>query len=212
MAKRYFSFVELKEKAGNFKPVGTMGNHNCMITMQSENLIVVGSSSGHVTMKEGDTLGYDCGQIWLVPSPESYRDPIRRLLAERHISQKILEYSDEPVRFTMSFESVPTGSCASSATGSDAEIFGEYKKECLNFHSDQEKEGYSSGSTQDYEITGGKCIVINSIDHRAKQETTHHRSSHLSRVIVRKNANKREIVEWFENGGEAGERKKEEES
>lgn len=97
MATRYFSFDELENVSGNYKPAGTMGNHRMTVVHQGEETIVFGFTKGRITMKKGDTLGYDSGRVWLVRSPESYDDPIRRWLAEKRIPQKVLRFSSDPV-------------------------------------------------------------------------------------------------------------------
>src|SRR3989344_2667046 len=102
MAKRYAEFNRVPE--GFFKPEGTLGRHHCTVVRQGDEKVVVGSVAGRVTLKPGDTLGYDCGPLWLVPRVESYQDPIRRVLAQAHLGQKLLEFSTKPVEFTGSWE------------------------------------------------------------------------------------------------------------
>ncbi len=71
MAKKYVSAEALKEISGYYKPAGTMGKHYCTVVHQNDATIVIGNVGGRVTIHEGDTIGYDCGKIWLVPRPES---------------------------------------------------------------------------------------------------------------------------------------------
>ena len=93
VAKRHFTYDQLSSVVpGRWKPAGTLGSHHAVITHQGDVIVVVGSVSGKVSLHVGDTLGYNCGDVWAVPKPESYRDPLRRLLAERKISQKVLEF------------------------------------------------------------------------------------------------------------------------
>ncbi len=92
MAKRYAKFEDLASVTGEWKPAGTMGKHNATVVHQGDTTVVVGSISGRVTLHTGDTLGYNCGEVWMVPKPESFNDPLRRLLAERRIPQRVLEF------------------------------------------------------------------------------------------------------------------------
>src|SRR3989338_6764740 len=92
MAKRYAKFEELSEMpAGTWKPYGTMCSHHATIVPQGETIVVIGSNEGRVTLRAGDTLGYNCGMIWIVPRPSSYGDPLRRFLAENKIRQSAIE-------------------------------------------------------------------------------------------------------------------------
>jgi len=103
MAKRHFSYSDLQGINGEYKPGSTLGNHHMIVKKKGSSEIIVigiatdGQRTGQVTLKPGDTLGYDCGTVWRVPRPSEYRDPIRRVLAENKIGQKLLKFSDEEV-------------------------------------------------------------------------------------------------------------------
>lgn len=79
MAKRYYSFEDLSNISGYFKPGHTLGEHHCIVTPQlPDKIIVRGSKEGEVTLTPGDTLGYDRGSVWRVPHPSKYKNPIGR--------------------------------------------------------------------------------------------------------------------------------------
>lgn len=85
MANRYFSYDDLKDRSGYFKPGGTLGKHFCTITPMPDNVIWVtpyDSDTGGVFLKPGDTLGYDCGNVWRLPNPATIKNPIKRWGAE----------------------------------------------------------------------------------------------------------------------------------
>lgn len=103
MAKKYFSFDELKSVYGQHKPAGTMGIHHLNVSHGGGNIIVFGVDSYGVRSKEiilheGETVGYDCGIIWRIPSPGAYKDPLRGILAEQKLSQKILSFDENFVK------------------------------------------------------------------------------------------------------------------
>ncbi len=103
MAKRYISYENLS--AGYYKPADTLGSHHCMVVVKNKETVVTGSADGRsVTLKKGETLGYDQGTVWVVPNPDTYRDPIRRVLAKARLGQKLLMYSTQPVEYTESFQ------------------------------------------------------------------------------------------------------------
>ena len=165
-AKKYTEYAFIP--AGYYKPAGTLGKHHCTVVLQDEKKVVVGSIAGRVTLKSGDTLGYDCGTIWLLPSPKSYSDPIRRVLAEARISQKMLEYSDDPVK---------------SASGEFINALGEY--------SVQHADDYKSAT-----IYGGQ-VVLSQYDRNDGNFLEPNRSIRSSRIVVRKKANKQDVSDWL---------------
>ncbi|MBI4085937.1 MAG: hypothetical protein HY433_01685 [Candidatus Liptonbacteria bacterium] len=191
MAKRYAQFEWVPE--GNFKPEGTLGRHHCTVVRQGDEKVVVGSVAGRVTLKSGDTLGYDCGTVWLVPRAESYRDPIRRVLAQAHLSQKFLEYSAEPVEYTDSWQNTsgwPENSAADPSTGEEAMVLGDGRKSVVED---------SGGNYIRRQITGGDAIVVRQAVGR---ETTSHRPRRVTRVVVRPTADKTAVAKWlFRNLG-----------
>jgi len=211
MAKRYMSFSDLAGFSGEYKPGGTLGRHNCNVVPQGDRVVVIGSAGGRVTLREGDTLGYDCGNVWLVPRPNSYRDPIRRVLALAKISQKMLEYSDQPVRYSVSYGRSLSSSCADTETGSRPRAI-------LGDHTDQEVTGtdYQSPDQGDYqggfgferEVIGGDCIIVQSV--ASFEATTSSRGRRVSQVIVRTKVDKIKVAKWLEeqlNVGAARERR-----
>ena len=99
MAKRYFSFEDLSSIEGEFKPSGTLGYHALIVNRTENRIFVSGKSSNgtitpEVEVRPGEVIGYDCGEIWKVPAPESYKNPIRRLLADRKLPQASLLFAD----------------------------------------------------------------------------------------------------------------------
>lgn len=94
MANRYISYERLEE--GACKPAGTLGKHHCTVWV-GKSMKIVTSYRGdkRIIMKPGDTLGYNCGEIWRVPSPSEYKDPIKQYLVERKISSKIIKMVDQ---------------------------------------------------------------------------------------------------------------------
>lgn len=96
MAKRYIGYEWLleaiNEGCSRYKPAGTMGTHHCVISLQGEDIKVKGTVRikarkrhlgqyeyipGTITLKPGDTLGYDCGIIWRLKAPETPLDFLR---------------------------------------------------------------------------------------------------------------------------------------
>jgi len=89
MAKRYFEFNRILEVPANepYRFPGLLGLHHIVVKRKSEELIdLVGVDSyGHskpVTLRVGETLGYNCGEVWVLPNPASIKDPLRRVCRE----------------------------------------------------------------------------------------------------------------------------------
>lgn len=91
MAKRYAKFEDLQGVSGSWNPAGVQSKHSATILPQGEKIVAVGSRSGRVTLSKGDTLGFETGKVWIVSGPNSYKDELRRFLAERKIPQRALE-------------------------------------------------------------------------------------------------------------------------
>jgi hypothetical protein len=97
MAKRYFSFANLSEmEAGvELRPNGTLGRHHFIITNKSETHISVsgfntdGSKAGETTIKQGGSLGYNCGSVWAI-KPKSEMTPLQLLRSEFKISKDMV--------------------------------------------------------------------------------------------------------------------------
>ena len=188
MAKRYVPFKDLSE--GKFKPENTMGRHYCTIVSQNERKVVVGSVTGRVTLKPGDTLGYDRGNVWVVPCPEYYKDPIRRVLAQAHLSQKLLKYSAKPVKYLEEWQDTsnwPKGSSADSFTGEEVTVFRE-----SSLNRGEKIRLFDDGGL--YQVTGGEAIIVEKVVGR---ETTTHRPRRVTQIIVRPTANKAAVAEWL---------------
>lgn len=192
MAKRYISFEEIPE--GSFKPEGTMGSHHCTVVYQNGEKVVIGSVTGRVTLKPGDTLGYNCGGVWLIPQPDSYKDPIRRVLAQAHLSQKLLEYSIKAVKYLQEWQDTsnwPSNSSADSSTGEEVDIFhGSNRRERLN--RGETIRLFDDGGL--YQVTGGDAIIVKKVVGR---ETTTRRPRRVTRIVVRPTANKADVAEWL---------------
>jgi hypothetical protein len=152
-------------------------------------MVVVGSVAGTVTLRPGDTLGYDCGTVWIVPRPDSYRDPVRRLLAEARVPQRALVYSADPVEYTESWQDTsrwPANSAADPSMGEEATVLGKHQKEWTE-HGD---------CATRYRVTGGEAIVVRRAI-RHGHETTTRRPRRVERIIVRPTANKAAVREWL---------------
>ncbi len=99
MAKRYFKFEELWQMPeGEFKPGGTLGRHHAEVKRNGGQVTFIGTDSYgksiSITIEAGDTVGYDCGNIWKVKKPTDYNCPLRQRLCELHYSQKIIEFAE----------------------------------------------------------------------------------------------------------------------
>lgn len=199
MAKRYYKSEELAEQNGNFKPSGTLGKHFCTVVHQGDRTIVIGSVEGRVTLCAGDTLGYDCGKVWLVPKPESYNDPIRRVLALAKISQKVLEFSDEEIVYGVSVGGSMPNSCADVERGSSLlGVLGKHEDKYLpeTRWDEESRPGWSGGFSFDQKVIGGEAVVVQRVC--SNEPATYRRSRKVARVIVRKNADKKKVADWLE--------------
>lgn len=185
MAKRYVEFKDLPNE-GKYKPGGTMGGHHCVVVPQNGQKVVVGSVTGKVTLSEGDTLGYDCGTVWMVPRPDSYRDPIRRVLAECRVSQKVLSFSNEGIDYEVSWQETLPGSAADPNTGESIMVLGNHDKTIR---------GLTERSNA-YRIVGGVAIIVLQVVGR---ETCHNRPTRVTRVVVRPSAPRVQVAEWLRN-------------
>jgi hypothetical protein len=99
MAVRFIPFKELSAalESGkrSFRPGGCLGSHSASLVRRDDGIVATGSRAGSVFVTEGRVLGYNCGEVWLKPLPSQYSCPVRRLLAEKNLSQKILVVSDK---------------------------------------------------------------------------------------------------------------------
>lgn len=94
MANRYTKYEDLGE--GKYIPANTLGKHYCTIQISGNKKIVTSyDGSRKIILLPGDTLGYNCGKVWRVPSPSEYKDPIKRFLVERKLSSKLVKYVEE---------------------------------------------------------------------------------------------------------------------
>jgi len=91
VAKRYFDYARLCEVMGNFKPEGTLGRHYMTVEKSGVTLIVRGhdsyGGSNTILLSQGETLGYNCGSIWMIPNPANVADPLRRAMLELKIGK-----------------------------------------------------------------------------------------------------------------------------
>lgn len=96
MAKRYYEYERLKEISGDYKIPGTLGRHYMEVIQMGNIVKVVGYDSygGHknVFVNQGETLGYDCGEVWVVPNPANIKDPLRRTMLELKIGKDRLHW------------------------------------------------------------------------------------------------------------------------
>ncbi len=114
----------------------------------------------------------------------SYKNPIRRILAHARISQKALVFTDDPVHFREWWEDAPAGSCADTSRGDRAIVLGE--------HDDKRKFVYDE---HHHTITGGDAIIIRSV---VEKSTTAYRRRAVTRVVVRPiQADKLRTIKWL---------------
>lgn len=183
--KVYYWFEELSP--GRVKPGGTFGNHHMMVEQAEDGLCCTGSNGGEIVLYPGDKLGYCIGTIWKVPSPQNYKDPIRRILAFAHVGQSVLKYSDSPVVYWESYQKrIYPESCADHSTGDSAEIFGP--------HSDKIEYADIIGRYK-HIIEGGHAVIIRTV---VDFSTTRCRRRNVCRIVVRPNmADKVAVLEWL---------------
>lgn len=98
MAKRYYSYEDLKDVSGKFKLGGTLGSHFCTVTPMPYCIWVtpMDADTGGVFLKPGDTLGYDCGNVWRLPNPANVKDPLRRAMLTHKIGKDRLHWISSP--------------------------------------------------------------------------------------------------------------------
>ena len=204
VAKRHAKFSDLQGVSGRWHAPGTLGTHFATVVPQGDAVVVIGSRSGRVTLKEGDTLGYDRGEVWIVSAPSSYKDPIRRALAEAHLGQRLLVYSADPVEYTSSWQdtsSWPENSAADPSTGEDVLVLGEHKSVTL-----EADDRYNTRR-----ISGGDVVVVRQA---IGMETTSERPRRTVRIVVRPSSDKVKVAEWildtFTEAGRERRRAKEE--
>lgn len=188
MAKRYFSYKNLASVSGNWKPTGTMGHHHCVVEHKDGSILVHGSVRGKVKLKEGDTLGYDCGDVWKVPNPNAYRCPLRRAMASAKLPKHTLEISDEPIQYRTSYGKNAHGSCADTETGESVYVLaGEKSEKTLREYSDDNTWQYIGAWARTSEISGGDVIIVKRV---CDKSLTRSRRSKVTRVVVRKHVSK----------------------
>jgi len=97
MAKKYFNFTELEEMGfGETKPSGTLGKHRLIIVGKEGNAFLVQGikSSGKKTavkkVSPKETLGYNCGKIWVLREPKTQLEKFR---AQHHMSVRVGDIS-----------------------------------------------------------------------------------------------------------------------
>ena len=97
MANRYYTFAELSEKplGVQLRAANTLGRHHFIIETKSETHIRVsgwntyGIKAGETTIKQGGSLGYNCGSVWAI-KPQSDMTPIELLRSEFRISKDMV--------------------------------------------------------------------------------------------------------------------------
>lgn len=139
----YFKYEELRVlRSGCYRPskeersermnLSPWENHGdrdcCTITVRGDNIKIVGSKEGEVTLREGDVLIYSWGKVGVIPSPEHYSDPVRQALARTHpnprkphvrLPQALLIESDEPITLNHSTHDILVcGQAAVQSVGS----------------------------------------------------------------------------------------------
>ena len=98
MAKRYFSYENLLEISTGceYKIPGTLGRHYMSVEHLNDGIFVVGhdsyGNSQKVIVRVGETLGYNCGDVWVIPNPANIMDPLRRTMLELKIGKDRLHW------------------------------------------------------------------------------------------------------------------------
>lgn len=193
MAKRHLSYEQLSGIEGHFKPQGTLGRHDCLVTRHGGELVVVGSVSGWATLQPGDVLGYNSGAVWLLPQPEEYKDPIRRVLAQAHLSQRLLLYSREGVQTPQYyFEYAGSYYCDIVA------VVGGYQREILWVIPEKTNQ---CGELLEvvpeetmYGYQGGEALIVMRLFGRSDDRYAKKR---VYSVVVRPTADKEEVAAWL---------------
>jgi hypothetical protein len=104
MGQRIFrEYDAMKGISGIWRPTSDEGH--ATVVPHEGYIVVVGSLLGVVTLKPGERLSYNSGEVWKIPNPASFADPIRRVLSEARLPQQLLAYSDEPVLVSSRFNS-----------------------------------------------------------------------------------------------------------
>jgi len=169
MAKRYIPYERLQDLAsslspsGHYKPSGTMGVHHCTIAPNPDgSLTVTGSNKGRVTLREGDTLGYNCGDVWCL------RKPTDALAIFRQRDKIKAEYGALPTSFAKSFWSREREGCGAGARTEEYRffaIFPDGSERELSAHGEQpEVDRYEWVTTKVYnerwEVPSGAVAVL----------------------------------------------------
>jgi hypothetical protein len=98
MAAQYFKEEELRQQGmGKFYPPNVMGYHHMIISESKHGLRVTGyDSSGEqlksVIVADGETLGYERGNVWVIPDHRNVNDPIMACLIKNKIKKSMLTF------------------------------------------------------------------------------------------------------------------------
>ena len=106
MAIRYVEYADLSE--GTFKPHGTMGTHCADIENLGDRKVVRSSLGDVVIIYPGDTLGYNCGEIWRVAPP---RTRLQRILREFRLAKKAIVRDTEVSVSSETYNASNTACC-----------------------------------------------------------------------------------------------------
>lgn len=196
MAKRYAKYEELQATSGVWVPSEVLGHHYANVFPRNSSIVVVGSREGNVTLKPGDTLGYNCGVVWVVPRPESFKDPIRRVLAEKRVPQAALQFSSEPVGILEEYGSTYHNSSADATEGDVAVTFGTFDDKIVE-RSYSEPIGHerSSGYFIRRSLSGGDAVIVRRP--RRIDEVTSYRAKRIDRIVVRPSADRQKVADWL---------------
>ncbi|MDO8574095.1 MAG: hypothetical protein Q7R86_00515 [bacterium] len=102
--KYYVSFDELTQTLGQAgrKEWSTNSGLRLLIVKtqtakdKKKTLLILNEQGQRVGLLEGDKLGYDVeGRIWVVKGPASIKNPLRKILANYGLPQRLLSYSNE---------------------------------------------------------------------------------------------------------------------
>lgn len=188
----YYSYEELRgyhpelQYKTYFKPSGTMGSHHCIVSDYGDHYLIEGCGK-KITISRGESFGYQCGDVWRVPSPARFSNPVRRAIAQLYLPQSILTFSDKNVSEDYWLKEVDARH-PEWLLDTDGyrihKVLGELSK-VSSQHCEE------SGD-QMHEYAGGEAIII--ISKKLKVTTYLKR---IQKIIVRPSADMNAVADWL---------------
>jgi len=110
-------------------------------------------------------------------------------LKSAKISADVVEFSNEPVEYTTSYENFGIKeSSADPSTGNFCLVFGSFKEVTMN----DEYNNYGHSHTRC--IEGGDCVIVKSV---VDFSTTLNRRTEISRLVIRPGADEEKVARWL---------------